>query len=103
MRNVKKNLDILQTKRYYILETLQYAKVGGDKMREWLRSIRNEKQLTQLEMGQKMGISESYYNLIENGIRQTNMDISTISKLASALEISVTDIIKYEINYKKGA
>lgn len=72
-------------------------------MREWLRSIRSEKQLTQLEMGQKMGISESYYNLIENGARQTNMDISTISKLANALEISVADIIKYEINYKKGA
>lgn len=72
-------------------------------MREWLRSIRNEKQLTQLEMGQKMGISESYYNLIENGVRQVNMDISTISKLADALEISVNDIIKYEINYKKGA
>lgn len=72
-------------------------------MREWLRNIRSEKQLTQLEMSRKMGISESYYNLIESGARQINMNISTISKLASALDISVNEIVNHEIDYKKGA
>ena len=51
-------------------------------MREWLRNLRIEKNMTQAEVGKRLGISESYYCLIENGDRQKNMDISILSKLS---------------------
>ena len=62
-------------------------------MRKWLRDLRNEKGFTMKDMGDKLGISESYYCAIENGERQKRMDMITASKLASIFDIPISQIV----------
>lgn len=71
-------------------------KNGVDKVREYLKKIRNEKGLTQLDIAQKLNISESYYNLIEHGERQNNMSIELACKLSEILEIPIEIILEKE-------
>ena len=63
-------------------------------MRSYLIALRNEKKMTQACLAEKLDISESYYSQIENAERQRNMDISLISRLASALDVSIMYIIE---------
>lgn len=65
-------------------------------MREYLLTLRKGKNLTQKELAQKLDVSESYYNQIENGERQKNMDISLVNRLSLVLEIPITTIIEHE-------
>lgn len=65
-------------------------------MREWLKTSRTEKRLTQEEIAKRLGISESYYCMIEQGERQKKMDITLITGLADALSVSVDFIIQSE-------
>ena len=65
-------------------------------MREWLKTARNEKGITMADMADKLGISESYYCLIENGDRQKKMDIELLIRLSLILEISKSRILEYE-------
>ncbi|MBD5081129.1 MAG: helix-turn-helix transcriptional regulator [Ruminococcaceae bacterium] len=58
--------------------------------------MRKEKKLTQKEVANKLNISESYYNQIENGERQKKMNISLINKLSKILDISIIDLISLE-------
>ncbi len=67
-------------------------------MRDYLVTLRKEKSLTQKQLAQKLDISESYYNQIENGERQKRMDITIIDRLASALDVPVSALINYENN-----
>ena len=72
-------------------------------MREWLKTARVEKNLTMKEMGVKLGISESYYCSIENGIRQKKMDFGLVAALASILEIPMEAIAQFESEWAKAA
>lgn len=65
-------------------------------MREWLKNSRKEKGITMSELANKLGISESYYCLIENGERQKRMDISLLAKLSDALNIPIAEIVALE-------
>lgn len=56
-------------------------------MREWLKQRRTEQHLTGAELAQKVGISESYYFLIESGKRQNPMMVDMAVKLATALHL----------------
>ncbi len=70
-------------------------------MRNYLVTLRKEKNLTQKQLAEKLDISESYYNQIENGERQKRMDITVIDRLSKALDISVEDIIRRENEIKE--
>lgn len=70
-------------------------------MRKWLAELRGN--MTKREVSRKMKISESYYNLIEKGERQSEMDLITAEKLSLALNVPLNKIIKEELKYKKGA
>lgn len=70
-------------------------------MREWLRSLRTAKNMTMKEIGEKLGISESYYCAIENGERQKRMDMMVVSGLAAAFDVPVADIVRMECEYTK--
>lgn len=72
-------------------------------MREYLLTLRKEKNLTQKELARKLDVSESYYNQIENGERQKNMDISLINRLAVVLEVPITTIIEQESQLRRNA
>lgn len=65
-------------------------------MRNYLVSLRKEKGFTQKQLANQLDISESYYNQIEKGERQKRMDITIINKLATALNISMADLIDFE-------
>ncbi len=52
-------------------------------MRQWLFDIRKEGNFTMAEVAEQSGISESYYSMIENGVR--NLPVSTAKKIASVL------------------
>ena len=65
-------------------------------MRRWLKTLRNEKNLTMKYVADKLGISESYYCAIENEDRQKDMCISLAHGLATIFDISVDQISQYE-------
>ena len=65
-------------------------------MRHWLVDLRNSLGLTLKEMGEKLGISESYYLMIEQGKRQKRMDISMVSRIAAVTGKSEAEIIELE-------
>lgn len=65
-------------------------------MRDWLKKERTDRGLTMAEMAEKLSLSESYYLRIENGERQKKMDLLLVRKLATALDISVEEIIAKE-------
>lgn len=65
-------------------------------MRDWLLNARKEKGWTQLEVANKLGITESYFSFIENGTRQKKMDISLAAKLSVVFDIPVERIVELE-------
>lgn len=65
-------------------------------MREWLLNLRKERGMTQLDVAKKLDISEAYFNYIENGERQKNMDIALASRLSVVLDIPLSEIIDFE-------
>lgn len=69
--------------------------------REYLITLRNKKGLTQLDISKSMGISESYYNLIEQGQRQKHMNITILYRLSKALEVPVKTLVNKEIDFAK--
>lgn len=70
-------------------------------MRDWLKSLRKEKGLSIKEVSGKLGISESYYSLIEDGSRQKNMDITLASGLASIFQIPISEVVAKESSHKQ--
>ena len=65
-------------------------------MRDWLRNLRTEKKMTMKEVGEKLGISESYYCAIENGDRQKNMDMMLASGISAVFRIPISSVVKQE-------
>lgn len=70
-------------------------------MRYYLVNLRKAKNFTQKQLSEKLDISESYYNQIENGERKKRMDITLISRLSKVLGISVSKLIEYEEKLKE--
>lgn len=65
-------------------------------LRKWLKTLRDAKGLKQIEIAQKLGISQAYYNLIETGERQKDLNLSFINKLADLFDVSVDWIVEQE-------
>ena len=65
-------------------------------MRDWLFNSRKEKDLTQAQIAERIGITESYYCMIENGDRQKRMDITLVAKLSDILDIPIAKIAELE-------
>lgn len=72
-------------------------------MREWLRSMRIEKNFTMKEMGERLNISESYYCAIENGDRQKKMDITLAYGLAEIFSVPIAEIVSRERDSQSSA
>ena len=78
------------------LHTSHIAKKRGDYMRGWLLNLRKSAGLTMKETGLELGISESYYSLIENGERQSKLDLAIAGKISSLFKISLSTILDEE-------
>ena len=68
--------------------------------RDWLTSLRNANGMTMKQAASGLGISESYFCLLESGERQQDMTYSMMERLASALDVPVQRIIDAELAYK---
>lgn len=58
-----------------------------NKKREWLRELRQEKNLTQKEVAQEVGVQRHYYTNIENG--KTFPSFELAYKLSRVLEFDL--------------
>ena len=58
-----------------------------------IKEIRLKKNMTQEELSQRSGISESYISELENNLKMPT--ILTLCKLAEALEVEITKLYKY--------
>lgn len=65
-------------------------------MREWLKDLRENRQLTQQNVANMLGISKQYYQLIEAHERQKKMDITLMTKLSEIFDVSFNEIIEQE-------
>lgn len=59
-----------------------------NKIIQSLKSARQEKGLTQAELGKKLGLPQSHISKIEQGL--TNPQISTLSDMARILDLELT-------------
>ncbi len=69
-----------------------------EKIRSNILQIRRNKKFTQLDMGEKLNITESAYNRIESG--KTALSYKHLSHIASVFNIDVIDIITYPDVYE---
>ena len=65
-------------------------------MREWLRQARTSKGITMKQASERLGISESYYSMIENGDRQRDLDLTLANKLSNLFDVPILQIVENE-------
>lgn len=70
-------------------------------MREFLRDLRKERKLSQDEISKRMGLTQSFYSMIETGERVERMNLDMAVKLANTLEIEPGEFIKYELEWER--
>ncbi|MBQ3265900.1 MAG: helix-turn-helix transcriptional regulator [Ruminococcus sp.] len=68
-------------------------------MRTYLLNLRERASLTQKEVSLKLGISESYYNLIERGERKKALDIDLLKKMCCIFKVSLDELSQKELTY----
>ncbi|MFA6077303.1 MAG: helix-turn-helix transcriptional regulator [Candidatus Paceibacterota bacterium] len=67
-------------------------KDDAKKLGENLKKIRTEKNITQTDLAEKLGVDKSFISNIENG--KNNPTLSTITNLAQALGVSTNELLK---------
>jgi len=65
---------------------------SSEKMGLNLKRIRTKKAISQGDIARELGVSRGFVSTIENG--KTNPTLSTISKLAKALNVSTNELLK---------
>ena len=65
-------------------------------MRDWLKKLRDDIGMSQRNVADKIGISQQYYALIENGERQKKIDIELAQKLADIFGVTLEFIYEHE-------
>lgn len=67
-------------------------------MRRWMKEMREKKGLTLKQAGSEIGVSESYYKLIEDGARQKRLDMSMAERIGKLFDLSLAKISQLEEN-----
>lgn len=65
-------------------------------MREYLKKLRESNGYTMQYVADRIGISKQYYQRIEVGDRQQNMNITLAVKLSEIFGVTIENIIKNE-------
>nr|AHF24058.1 transcriptional regulator, Cro/CI family [uncultured bacterium Contig643] len=71
---------------------LYYEKKEARDMENKLKTIRKAKNLSQAELAEKSGVSRATIANIERG-KQVELLVGTVAKLASALDVSISEVI----------
>ena len=69
-------------------------------MRDYLLNVRKRTKQTLRQVAEKMSITEQAYSHIEKGVRQTDMTLTTIERLASAYDMTPEEIMHLEQDYR---
>lgn len=59
------------------------------------KMLRLKRRLTQLQVAEKAGLSQAYINELETG-KKSNPSLETLTKLAEALGVSITEFLERE-------
>lgn len=70
-------------------------------MRDFLRDLRKERKLSQDDIAKRMGLTQSFYSMIETGERVELMTIEMAIKLANVLGIDSADLIIRELKWER--
>lgn len=65
-------------------------------MREWLKKLRKQNNITQNDMADMLNISQNYYSNIENGARAPHLTLPLASKISDIFDIPLSKIRNYE-------
>lgn len=76
--------------------------LGVSYLREYLVRLRNERNETQQNVADSVGLSRQYYAMIEAGNRQKKMDIALASSLATHFGITLAEMISLEQEGERG-
>lgn len=68
------------------------------RINETLRKIRKQKGITQKSMAERLNIARSTYSKLESG--NTRIDVSTLTNICRILNVSTTEIIRENGDYK---
>lgn len=71
-------------------------------MREYLKNFRKKIGASQMDIAEKLKISESYYSLIENGNRQRKLSLEMTQKISELFDVPIETIIEKERRGKDG-
>ena len=58
-----------------------------------IKSIRQEKKLSQVDLAESTGLSAAYINELEKG-KKTNPTVDTLTKISQALEVPITALFE---------
>jgi len=64
----------------------------SSRVRKNIKTIRTKKKISQGDIAKSLGVHITYISQIERGVR--NPTLNTIEKIATALGVSVKDLIK---------
>ena len=70
-------------------------------MREYLRKIRKRAGFTQTQAAKEMGISQNHLSNIETGVRQSEIKLNTLVRMAKCYRVSVITLVKMETKYQE--
>lgn len=65
-------------------------------MRDWLKKLRVEQNLSQQTVAEELNITQQHYSLIESGERQKDMSVSMAEKLANVFDVPLSYILDNE-------
>lgn len=65
-------------------------------MRSWMEKARKSCGLTMRAVATQLGVSESYYSMIERGERQQKLDIALAVKMSEVFGVSLSHIVAQE-------
>lgn len=70
-------------------------------MREWLKSERKKRKMTQTEVASRMGISQNTYSRLEAGTYQRKIELGTANKIKRifAIPLEKISLLEEGINY----
>lgn len=102
IKNLKKVAEVLGCGIEDLVEedNLKPQKNSTGTIRVYLKRLRKEKGYSQCEIAGQLGIMPSYYCDIENGVKQKELKVDTIIKLAEILDVSPETLISEEVALK---
>ena len=65
-------------------------------MRAWLRKLRDEAEITQEQIAEKLNISQNHYSSIENGKRRSDLNLSLMIKISELFGLTLEQIAELE-------